>query len=247
MLPSHLSYAPDSELLLIGTQTCSLAGAGAEPSFEVVVASPLPEFKEDTDSARGRRTRYIELPVEGSPSIAGVALDVSRRAILPRECLGGMELLPLRVPDLSAKAFQGWMARYYARIALPDALIKRLEKRQFQKRLSKAKSHKLLDGLNRYDVSSDIHRIYMTWSPDAEILPAEDYTVGVLIVCGRRGTEKYLLEELAGLASGVKGKPLVNGLIMDDPDVQLASEVKLEDTLRMRLFTALDELTGFIG
>lgn len=247
VLPGHLSYEPDREFLLIGTQTCSLAGPGAEPSFEVIVASQMSEFSENTDAARGRKTRYLELPVEGSPSIAGVALDISRRAILPRECLDGMELLSLRVPDLSEKAFQGWMARYYARIALPDALLARLRKRQFQKKLEKVSKHNLLAGLYRYEVLSDIHRIYMAWAPDAEIPPEENYTIRILIVCGRQETMAHLLQELSTLATGVKGKPLVNGLIMDDPDVQLASEVKLQDTLGMRLFTALDELTGFSG
>src|SRR4051812_11628497 len=94
-LPSHLRHLPSNELLLIGTQTCSLAGQGVEPAFEVFVAKPMPEFVEDTDAARGRMTRFLELTVEGSTEIAGVSLDISRRAILPRDDLSRMNLLPL--------------------------------------------------------------------------------------------------------------------------------------------------------
>src|SRR5689334_22015537 len=77
ILPPHLSYDIGHEVLLVATQTCSLVGPGAEPAFEVVVASLLDEFHADAAEARGRVTRFLHLPVEGSTGPKAISLDVS--------------------------------------------------------------------------------------------------------------------------------------------------------------------------
>ncbi|WP_369126542.1 hypothetical protein [Dankookia rubra] len=72
----------------------------------------------------------------------------------------------IQVLEAALKAFQGWIARYYARIALPDELDRRLHKRQFHKKVEKAFGRTLLDGTEDYKVHTDIEKVYIAWSPD---------------------------------------------------------------------------------
>lgn len=245
ILPPHIEYNAGEEFLLIATQTCSLCGPGAEPSFEVVVARPLVDFDPASSEAQGQKTRTIHLPLTGSDQMAGIALDVSRRAHLPSSQLQEMTPLRVTVPALAVQAFQGWIAKYYARIALPEALIDRLKKRQFFKRFERAMKHRLMDGLSSYSVRSDVLRVYIGWEPDRELPGGEEYHVGIVIICKKPQTVKYLLDQFTGLASGVKGAQSFNGLVMDDPDVQLLSEASLESTFGKRLYAAIDELSAY--
>ncbi len=45
------------------------------------------------------------------------------------------------------------------------------------------------------------------------------------------------------MASGVKGSPVMNGVVLDDPDVILASEANHQHTRKMHVYTAFDDLT----
>ena len=244
ILPGTLAYDSGKDLLLIATQTCSLVGKGAEPAFEVAAVSLVEGFDPQAPEAKGKITRYLQLPLDGDAPGRGIRVDVSRRAILPSALLRQMRPAEIQVPEAALKAFQGWIARYYARIALPDELDRRLHKRQFHKKVEKAFGRTLLDGTEDYRVHTDVDRVYIAWSPDRELQGDEVYGVKVLIVCRRPATRDYLLQELSGLASGVKKAPLVNGVRMDDPDVMLAKDVTLEHTSKMTRFTAFDEFSA---
>lgn len=181
ILPEILAYEPDKDLLLIATQTCSLVGKGAEPAFEVVAVRLIEEFNPAAPEAKGKITRFLQLPLEGGATGRGIRLDVSRRVILPSAHLQQMKPAQAQVSERALKAFQGWIARYYARIALPDELDRRLRKRQFHKKVEKALGQMLMDGTEAYKVHTDVDRIYIAWSPDSELSGDDVYTVKVRI------------------------------------------------------------------
>ena len=241
MLPVHIRYAhPD--VLLITTQTCSLVGPRPEPAFEVVAATQLEHYDPFCDEARGRKVQVLDLPLENG---GAVRIDISRRAHLPLTSLARLNSHPSRVSTESLGAFQGWMARYYGRIALPDELDRRLKKRKFYDTVRKGLSNTLLDRNVSYKTYDDVEYIYVDWTPRGEIGHTEKYTVRFLFVCNKLKTKEALLDRLSGLATGVKGAPAMNGLLMDDPEVKLASEVLVADLKGMERVAAFDDLSAF--
>lgn len=244
ILPSSLAFDSSKDMLLVATQTCPLVGKGAEPTFEVAAVSIVERFDPEAPEAKGKITRFLQLPLDGTPEGRGIRLDISRRAMLPSELLQGMQSVQPQVSDGALRTFQGWIARYYGRIALPDALDGRLRKRQFHKKVENALNETLQDNMIPYKVHTDIDRVYIRWSPDRELPSHEDYMVKVLFVCKRPDARNHLLERLSGLATGVKGAPRLNGLLMDDPSVVIASELTIEQISNMSRFTAFDEFSA---
>ena len=244
IVPGHLYFKPDIEALMIATQTCSLCGPGAEPSFEVAVVELLNEFDREHEEARGKLTRFIRLEVVGSESIRGVRLDASRRAILPSSDILTLTARAERVSAFGEKTFRGWIARYYSRIAWPETLGKRLGKRKLRKTMQSALNETLIEGTSPYKIRDDVYAIYMHWSPEhEELAEGANYTVVLLIICGKKQTQDRLVQRLSGMASGVKDAPVMNGVVMDDPNVILASEANYHHTRNMHVYTAFDDLT----
>ena len=68
--PLHVAYNSQSELLLIATQTCSLVGPSAEAAFEVIVATPLPNFNPEGVKHVGRKSNILTYP---SPRVGASA------------------------------------------------------------------------------------------------------------------------------------------------------------------------------
>lgn len=244
VLPATLAFEPGKDLLLISTQTCSLVGKGAEPAFEVFAVALVEGFDSLAAEAKGKITRFLQLALDGDAAGRGIRLDVSRRSILSSQLLHQMQPEQFRVSDDEVKAFQGWIARYYSRIALPDELDRCLRNRKFHRKVEKALSHTLMDETTDYKVHTDIDKIYVAWEPDRELSADETYTFKMLIVCRRPGTREHLLAELSGLASGVKTAPLTHGVRMDDPDAVLANDVTVKQVSKMKRFTSFDEFSS---
>ncbi len=247
LLPSYLMFDSDAEYLLVATQACSLCGRGpsSEAMAEVIVARPVASIDARDPLSRGNVVRRLHLPLEGLDDAAGLHLDMGRRAFLPRESLIGATLIPTTLAPKDLRAFQAWMTRYYARIAMPDALVTRIKNRKagIAVTVRKILEHRLSHRGDSYTVASDITRIYAKWRQDRELGQNENYDLHLVFVCRQERTKEYLLEALAGLASGLKGAEVRHGIIMDEPDVQVAHDLRLADVEDMYPYNEWDDLS----
>jgi hypothetical protein len=250
-LPPHLKFVVDEEWLALCTQSCSVCAKGpdAEHTVEVIVAVPLATFDQKLNPAKGSSIRHLHLPVNKLQDTEALGFDISRRAIIPRELLANWTPSSVELPDESLIKFKAWISRYYARIALPDALDQRLKQgsksvvktltRLLEKTLS---ARSATNQLETYKVKDDIFRCYIYWDPLHEELPqGKDYTVQIVIVCYRPETQRYLDKELAALASGLKGASNPYGLKMDAPTVFELDDVPLSTIAGMHNYTQWDK------
>ena len=250
-LPGYLGFDPATEWLFICTQTCSICGPGssAEPRIEVIVGKPLAEYDPKSQAALGKKVASLHLRFEEGAEFVAIALDISRRAFLPREVLGSGVRAKTPISISTLGAFQGWMARYYSRIAMPDALVKRIRaenRNGIQRRVLKLLNQHLPldDGLGRYQVHSEVSRFYVGWSPDKELPGDQPYILKLLVVCTTERTKKHLEVELEDLESGMGSKELVNGIAMTAPEVRVGDNVTDADKHNMKRFSEWDELSS---
>ncbi len=250
-IPGYLAFDPTTEWLVICTQTCSICGpaAIAEPRIEVVVGTPLAAYDPKNQAALGKRVATLHLKFEEGAAFAGISLDLGRRAFIPREKLldAVRENAPISLSTLAA--FQGWMSRYYSRIAMPDALVKRIRANNpngIQRRVLKLLNHYLVENnrLERYQVHSEVSRFYIGWSPDKELPGDQPYTLKLLVVCTTKRTKEYLEVELEPLRSGIGSSELVNQIAMEAPEVKIGDNVTAGDTHGMKRFSEWDELSS---
>lgn len=250
-IPGYLAFDPAIEWLIICTQTCSICGPASktEPRVEVIVGTPLAQYDPESQAALGKKVTTLHLKSEEGADFVGVSLDMSRRAFIPREILlsATSAKFPIRISTLSA--FQGWMARYYSRIAMPDALVKRIRannRNGIQRQVLRLLNEYLPsdNALGRYPVHTEVSRFYVGWSPEEELPGHEPYTLKLLVVCTTNRTKKYLEVQLEALESGIGSKELVNGIAMVAPEVKVGDNVTNADTDKMKRFSEWDELSG---
>ena len=110
----------------------------------------------------------------------------------------------MEIANTALAIFQGWIARYYSRIALPDALDQRLQKRKFYKKVRSVLNDTLNDHNQLYTVHSDVDLIYVYWDPKRELASTETILVRFLFICGKAATRDYLLEKLTSLGNRLK-------------------------------------------
>ena len=122
-----------------------------------------------------------------------------RRAFIPRELLLGEEIAELSLRPSEIRAFQGWMARFYSRIAMPETLVARL---RASGGISSTIKNVLLAPLNRTPCHNGVEAFYVRWDPDRDLAANENYDLQLVIACRDETTEDFLTAEIGDLASG---------------------------------------------
>ena len=249
-LPPALKFDPTTEWLALCTQSCSICGIGAsaEPVVEVIVATPLDIYKPDAPGAKGHLIRELHVQADGIPEHQALRFDITRRAFLPRNSLAALAPSEVMLSGAGVESFQGWMARYYARIALPGELVARMKKggkASVHRLVQKALEANIIDtSLNCYRASKDVYRFYIDFVPRADIPGDQNYRIKVLVACTTEKAKQHFLYELSGLVSGVRGAELKNGIVMDDPDVETVDNITLGQVKGMQILTMWDHLSG---
>lgn len=250
-LPDYMAFDPATEWLIVCTQTCSICGPAslAEPRIEVMVGTPLAEFDPKLQAAQGKKVATIHLKAEGGSDFPGVKVDLSRRAFIHREILLTAARAKFPISYLTLAAFQGWIARYYTRIAMPSALVGRIRipnRTGLQRRVQAILNEYLPmdNGPGRYQVHTEVSRFYVGWSPDTELSGQDPYTLKLLIVCTTERTKEYLEVRVEELQSGMRSKPLVNFIAMAAPEVRVGDNVTDADKHGMKRFSEWDELSS---
>lgn len=205
---------------MIVTQSCSVCGGSPnnERYVEVIVVELLSQILSHHGNARrGAMTRELVLPISGTPGIAARRCDIDRRCFLPRARLPAYTLDDLRIDDEQLSAFQGWMARYYVRIAVPTELVERLSACGFLKNMGKALEKRVVDRGAR--VHQEIDRIYIHWEPNRELPTTDTYTVSFIIVCSEEASVEQVEERILAIPNFEDGKMSVGGVEIKETKV----------------------------
>ena len=190
----------------------------------------------------------LQVSVGGLEGYAGLEVDVGRRAFLSKKAFERQKPTSIMFPDESLKLFQGWMSRYYSRVALPEELVKRLragkKNNSIHERVEAALKQNILSRERHRRAYEDVHRIYVYCDKMVELPRSESYHLTLLFVCTHKDAMKHLSEALAGLAFGVRGRPNDIGIVMSEPEVLMSDDVTLDHVKDMWWMTAWDNISG---
>jgi hypothetical protein len=249
MIPAHLGFDASRERMMLVTQSCSICGVSRnnERFVEAMVVQMLPKILPDHNQARkGAVVRNLVLAVSNSLNYEGILCDIDRRCFIPRELLAGWSRDEVNVVSEELAAFQGWMAKYYARVAVPTELVKRFERSGFQEAMKTAlKRHfnKNGTGLRVHEV---VDRIYIDWEPDDELPIGDTYDVSLIIAC--KFEFEHLVDDVAEQILKVphfsNDQLSLEGIKMDAPDFFWIGNLTFGAIHGFRRLGTWDALTG---
>lgn len=236
-----ITIDPATERLIVCTQSCSVCSPrfNVDPRVEVAVVKLEPRYHERSPEAKGSNFRKLMLPIEGSAAIQAIVCDVNRRAFVDRRALLGWQPDPvLRVGDRARDMFQGWLARYYIRIAMPDTLVARMKMAGIHAQV-KTVLEAALDG---EPLHASVPGIYVRWSPNDELDDGQYYDVSILFACDDEDTVRRIDEALETTMNALKS-PGPHGILLKSFEVATTDGVTLKQANQYKRLTEWDELT----
>lgn len=243
-LPVYMSSGAGPGWFMVCTQSCSVCSDDhvREPNVEVMAVTLIPELLASHRQARsGAMVRELVVRIQGSGMAAAVSCDISRRTFIARSRL--LALVPhaaVVVPE-DAMSFQGWMARFYARLALPTELGRRLRASGLLDAMRKLLKGKTADGA---DVHLGVDRFYVRCLEAAELPSSEPYQLDIMVVCIDDGTREHVDRALQALPVLAPEQMSRHGITMDVPDVKVLDEVTLKDIRGYSRLNDWDALSG---
>lgn len=247
LIPAHLTFDPLRERLMLVTQSCSICGVGRdnERFVEVMVVEMLPEILPAHGQAqKGAMVRELVLAVSNSRDCRGLRCNIDRRCFVPRELLLGLGRDEATLEAGQLAAFQGWMAKYYARIAVPTELVERFKRSGFQKAMQKALEKRFIKDGTGPRVHQVIDRIYIRWEPDEEISSAKIYKVWLIIACTPEHMVDAVDERILAVPHFSGDELAREGVEMNEPDVRWVGNVTLLAIDGYSRLGSWDALTG---
>ena len=240
-LPSYMEFDPERDLLMVATQSCSVCAPKLDtfPTVEVIACRLLAKYKSSHPAAVGRHTREVHLPILGGGAWTGVSCAILRRAFIPRVQLLDVEISEISIRPQDVRSFQGWIARFYSRIAMPQALVNRLRADGGIGNLVRAALQRSLDGKPAH---LGVEAFFVQWDPDRELPANENYNLHLIIACRDESTEDFLDSEIGDLASG-HGYPEKGGILMPKPLIQPIDLITMSQIAGHSRFTEWDELS----
>lgn len=246
-IPAHLRFDPSCERLMLATQSCSICGVSRdnERFVEAMVVEMLPEILPAHGQAqKGAKVRELVLVVSNSRACRGLRCNIDRRCFLPRELLLGWSRDEATVDAAQLAVFQGWMAKYYARVAVPTELVERLKRSGFQKAMQKALEKRFTKDGTGSRVHEAIDRIYVKWEPDGEISSAMTYKVWLIIACEHEHMVEAVDERVVAVPHFSGDELAREGVEMNEPDVRWVGNVTLLAINGYSRLGSWDALTG---
>jgi hypothetical protein len=154
---------PQGAFFIVLTQTCTLVNPSLKnnPWIEIATAKPVEHYNPKDPAARGKTFHKYHLQLKGADHPA-LEIDINSRRFVDRKKL--LEFGPDGpVCDPSdCYRMASWMARYYTRVALPNALVGLLKDVFVQLR-------GILDSdYEGAPLHEDVDEIFIDWAPDDE-------------------------------------------------------------------------------
>jgi hypothetical protein len=241
-LDPRIAFKHEQEWLIVCTQSCSVCSMrfDADPVVEVAAATPQSKFNARSPEAKGKNARRLMLPLSGSDALSAIVCDVNRRTFIERRCfLQWRPNASIRLSESARKTFQGWLARYYTRIALPNSLVTRL-----------ATKGGLFDQV-RAAMGSDqdnplhlgIPGIYVRWKPDEEVSDTEVYTFSLLLACDDETTQRCITERLEDALQPFRAAGGSHGIFLANLDVETTDGITLKHANEYQRLSEWDELS----
>lgn len=248
LLPPGVEFDPSRERLMLVTQSCSICGPSPknERFVEVMVVEMLPEILSRHGQARkGAMTRELVLDVTKSPDYCGLRCDIDRRFFLPRERLLSCKRDEALVEPRQLLNFQGWMAKYYARVAVPTELVERLKRSGFQDAMKKALDRRFSQDGKGPRLHEAINRIYIRWEPDDELGRDEGaYTVWLIVACDSEDLVEDVDQRILEVPHFSNDELAREGVDLKEPKVVWAGNLTLLAVDGYSRLGSWDALTG---
>ncbi len=178
------------EWLVVCTQSCTVVSSNrsANPNIEFLVAKPVEKYNPRSHEATGRNSHCFHLPILGMPDAEALECDINRRFFADRRvCLEQTPDTGISASEEAVRNLAGWIARYYSRIALPNALVTRARNGLF-KTIEKVLRAARPSG---EELSASVDRIGVHWSPDSELQDGL-YVVDLLFLCADADADTQL-------------------------------------------------------
>ncbi|MDA7086641.1 hypothetical protein PH586_09650 [Pseudomonas sp. SA3-5] len=169
-LDGDLQGSTDDDYWVIASQTCNLYSQNFEqiPVFEIVSAKKIE--KPDPAFVKGDHPRILHVRGRLDAELVYFAIDIQRRAWLPRQILAEIGRPDFHLIDEPKEggdnweknqwldAFSGWLGRSYTRVALPD---------EFNDALSSSRIKEILHSkLTKH--ADKLYGIFISLSPDSD-------------------------------------------------------------------------------
>lgn len=202
---------PDSQdaLIVVLTQSCTVVSSRLEtdPHIEVALARCKETFNPKDQNAQGKNVRKLLLPVVGD-GFQAIEIDINTRKLLPRELLLNFAPTGPQLSENEARKIGGWMARYYARVALPNTLVERIRREAFDA---------IKKGLKTQHDGAPLHvktrSALIDWQPDDEEGP---YRVRITMICHDQSATEALDRAIGGKAVSGLGDEITVDVVSAD-------------------------------
>jgi hypothetical protein len=243
-VPVHGGFDPETEFLVICTQSCNLVSSSFDnnPQAEVLIGKPISKYNERSFEATGRNARTFHMQVEGDGTVQAIACDVARRGFLPRHLLLECQRSGLVINGKAARSFAGWLSRYYGRAAFPNELVRRAKAGRLFNIIEQALCQ--TDSFGR-PLNEGVQYVYVHLSTYEELREDDGshYIMRMFFLCREPEVVDQLDRLLIAELDAYDGGAIRNGLSFTY-DVRLTSQIfvsELDDYVR---FPEWDYLSG---
>jgi hypothetical protein len=231
-IPLPPATGDNDNILIVLTQSCTVVSErlNSDPVVEVATAKLLKKFNAKDQAATGKSFRKLILPLQQGGEYDAVEIDINSRRLYQRDLLLDFAPTGPQISEPDARKIGGWMARYFSRVALPNALVEKLKGTTFELIKSVLKTEEEGEPLHMNTKS-----IYIGWDPDDEVGP---YQVRIMIVCA----DQKVTEAVDRLLIEVGGSVVLDGATVYI-DVSSADATFLADLDGLVRLTEWDYLT----
>lgn len=222
----------DNEYVILFSQSCSVVSQRGKPTkVEFISARTQAEYNARSPTARGKDVHKLEAAVTGLNDVQCLVCDIDDRYSVGRSMLAVTSPTTALTVE-SPREIASWLARYYTRIALPDALVLLLREHVF-KSLEKWLRKKIEAKL----VHDSISQILIRWKPDEE---AETYEVEFILLTD----EDAIIEDFDTKFREEVIKACPKQLAIKVLDCQLRAATTLQDLDGYHRLTEYDYFTN---
>jgi hypothetical protein len=239
----NLNFDPAREWLVVCTQTCSLCSENisAEPTVEVMVATPLLKFNPKHNDAMGKNNKCLHVPVRDFPNVDGLACHMGRRTFVSKAALAGWKPSRGWMEERVEKSFRGWLAHHYLRVSLPDRLVDRL---RLPDGVRDSVMHVLQAKVSGRSCAEGVASFYIDWEPNEDIAADKPYIIELLVACKDEETREFMTHALSDLHAGKRDGLSVHGVIVAELELETEDNITLTMLEGMHRFNEWDELSS---
>ena len=242
-LEPRIAFDGDTEWLIVCSQSCTVCSRRfhTDPIIEVAVAKLSRKFNARSPEAKGGDGRKLMLPLPGGLEMAAIICDVNRRTFIKRrDFLQWRPEASMKLSSKSDRLFQGWLARSYIRIAMPDALVTRLTRKP-DGLFARVRAALNVGGETPLHFSTPA--IFVHWSTDDELADDKSYSFRLLFACDDEDTLRSLTEAIEDALRVFRDPAGHDGIVLTRLDLQITDDITLKVSNTYTRLSEWDDLS----